>query len=123
METTPNTTEVPTPNTPNPEHLKVRSNQQHGPFVDQTLDQAETWLRERGFEPTGDRQSSGLSATLQVWKNPHTGQKANLSHYTADKKNCPVDKTKIGFFLVKPPKRRTQEEKRRDDQRNQVLYD
>jgi len=83
------------------------------------LEQARKWLAKRGFtEQVWDREH-GMTATLYLIRNPHTGQKANLSHHY-EKKGRPVDLAKIAFHLMEQPKRRTPEQKLRD---HFILYD
>lgn len=85
-----------------------------------TLADAQAKLTKLGFEQVPDREANHRDATVYTWKNPVTGQRANLSHHFVDKRGRKIDEAKLGFYRMVQPKRRTPEQKRRD---NFVLYD
>lgn len=90
------------------------------PWIAMTLGEAQKYLTERAFQLLpGSVRSHGIGATLYVYQNPATGQKANLSHYT-NRKGQVIDSAKIVYHLLQQPKRRTPEQKARD---NFILYD
>lgn len=87
-----------------------------------TLEKAEALLTSQGFQKQEGQTQQFQSADVHHWTNPHTTQRANLSHKSRDKRGRPLDEAKIAYHLVKEmrSKRRTPDQKYRD---NFVLYD
>jgi hypothetical protein len=102
------------------EYLKPQRRDGEESWKEYTLKQAQQRLLSKGFRPTDRISDNGFGSTLYVWQNPHTTQRANLSHKHLDKKGNKQDVAKIAYHLVTKPKRRTPEQKRRD---NYVQYD
>lgn len=110
--------ETPSMQTP-AEHLMVRKKSEI-PWQDMTFAKAKKFLEDRGFVLLPDHTQQFQTAQVYHFTNPHTTQRANLSHKSKDKRGNPIDEAKLNFHLVTQPKRRTSEQKYRD---NYVQYD
>lgn len=87
-----------------------------------TLKRAKEILKAKGFKQDGSHGAQHTHATIYQWRNPYTGQLANLKHTTSDKRGRKLDQAEIAYHIMKQNrlKPRTPEQKARD---NFVLYD
>jgi hypothetical protein len=87
------------------------------------FERAKEILINKGFQPPPPGEYRGFStAAVYAWRNPYTGQMANLKHETSDKRGRPVDNASIVYHVLKENRstRRTPQQKYRD---NYVQYD